>query len=104
MVRDTQTGDEIVTRLWEAGVPVANVMQPHRQTELAQLAHRNFFEDVEHPVNGTDSAQHPADAVLRPDRTGSIDGTRRCSASTTARCWLSWVWPTPKSTSWKRRV
>jgi crotonobetainyl-CoA:carnitine CoA-transferase CaiB-like acyl-CoA transferase len=27
-------------------------MQPHRQTELDQLAFRGFFEDVEHPVNG----------------------------------------------------
>jgi crotonobetainyl-CoA:carnitine CoA-transferase CaiB-like acyl-CoA transferase len=47
-----QTGDDIVTRLWDAGVPVAKVMQPHRQTELLQLAARGFFEDVEHPVKG----------------------------------------------------
>ena len=39
-------------RLWDAGVPVAKVMQPHRQTELDQLAFRGFFEDVDHPVNG----------------------------------------------------
>ena len=32
------SGDEIVERLWAAGVPVAKVMQPHRQTELPQLA------------------------------------------------------------------
>jgi crotonobetainyl-CoA:carnitine CoA-transferase CaiB-like acyl-CoA transferase len=44
--------DEIVTTLWDAGVPVAKVMQPHRQTELEQLAFRGFFEEVEHPVNG----------------------------------------------------
>lgn len=43
--------DEIVGRLWDAGVPVAKVLQPHRQTELAQLEFRGFFEDVEHPVN-----------------------------------------------------
>ncbi|TFV56967.1 CoA transferase [Mycobacterium sp. PS03-16] len=48
-----RTGDEIVDRLWGAGVPVAKVMQPHRQTELPQLAHRGFFEDVAHPVNAT---------------------------------------------------
>ncbi len=31
--------------LWEAGVPVAKVMQPHRQPEIPQLkAPRNFFE------------------------------------------------------------
>jgi crotonobetainyl-CoA:carnitine CoA-transferase CaiB-like acyl-CoA transferase len=44
--------DEIVTTLWDAGVPVAKVLQPHRQTELEQLAFRGFFEEVEHPVNG----------------------------------------------------
>lgn len=44
--------DEIVATLWDAGVPVAKVMQPHRQTELEQLAFRGFFEVVDHPVNG----------------------------------------------------
>jgi crotonobetainyl-CoA:carnitine CoA-transferase CaiB-like acyl-CoA transferase len=44
--------DDIVAALWDAGVPVAKVMQPHRQTELDQLAFRGFFEEVEHPVNG----------------------------------------------------
>ena len=33
-------------------MPVAKVMQPHRQTELEQLTFRDFFEEVEHPVNG----------------------------------------------------
>lgn len=46
-----RTGDDIVDALWEHGVPVAKVMQPHRQTEIAQLAARGFFEDVGHPVN-----------------------------------------------------
>jgi len=44
-------GDEIVAALWPAGVPVAKVMQPHRQTELEQLTARGFFEVLEHPVN-----------------------------------------------------
>ncbi|OBH49983.1 CaiB/BaiF CoA-transferase family protein [Mycobacterium sp. E2479] len=44
--------DEIVKTLWDAGVPVAKVMQPHRQAELDQLAFRGFFEEVDHPVNG----------------------------------------------------
>ncbi|MBV8350639.1 MAG: CoA transferase, partial [Mycolicibacterium sp.] len=48
-----RSGDDIVERLWNAGVPVGKVMQPHRQTELPQLAFRRFFEDVEHPVNST---------------------------------------------------
>ena len=47
-----RSGDDIVTSLWDVGVPVAKVMQPHRQTELEQLAFRGFFEDVDHPVNG----------------------------------------------------
>lgn len=46
-------GDEIVGMLWDAGVPVAKVMQPHRQTELPQLAARGFFEVVDHPVHGS---------------------------------------------------
>ena len=44
---------EIVDVLWAAGVPVAEVRQPHRQTEIPQLDHRNFFEPVPHPVNPT---------------------------------------------------
>ncbi len=47
-----RSADEIVTRLWDAGVPVAKVMQPHRQTELPPLVARQFFQAVEHPVNG----------------------------------------------------
>jgi crotonobetainyl-CoA:carnitine CoA-transferase CaiB-like acyl-CoA transferase len=46
-----QTGDVIVEKLWAVGIPVAKVMQPHRQTELPQLRHRRFFEHVGHPVN-----------------------------------------------------
>jgi crotonobetainyl-CoA:carnitine CoA-transferase CaiB-like acyl-CoA transferase len=46
------SSDDIVATLWDAGVPVAKVMQPHRQTELDQLAFRGFFEVVDHPVNG----------------------------------------------------
>ncbi|HZU45781.1 MAG TPA: CoA transferase, partial [Mycobacterium sp.] len=64
-----RSGDEIVCCLWDAGVPVAKVMQPHRQTALPQLAFRGFFEDVEHPVNAT--APHstlPARLSLGPER------------------------------------
>ncbi|WP_216906348.1 CaiB/BaiF CoA transferase family protein [Nocardia noduli] len=49
----TRTAAEIVEILWGAGVPVAEVMQPHRQVELAQLESRGFFEAVGHPVNPT---------------------------------------------------
>lgn len=44
---------EIVSLLWPAGIPVAEVLQPHRQGEIPQLGHRRFFEPVEHPVNPT---------------------------------------------------
>ncbi len=49
---ECRSRDDIVRTLWDVGVPVAKVMQPHRQTELDQLAFRGFFEEVEHPVNG----------------------------------------------------
>jgi crotonobetainyl-CoA:carnitine CoA-transferase CaiB-like acyl-CoA transferase len=48
-----KSADDIVTRLWEAGVPVGRVVQPHCQPDLAQLASRGFFEMVDHPVAGT---------------------------------------------------
>jgi crotonobetainyl-CoA:carnitine CoA-transferase CaiB-like acyl-CoA transferase len=47
-----RSSDDIVAILWNAGVPVAKVIQPHRQTELEQLSFRDFFEVVDHPVNG----------------------------------------------------
>jgi crotonobetainyl-CoA:carnitine CoA-transferase CaiB-like acyl-CoA transferase len=47
-----RSADEVVERLWDAGVPVGKVALPHRQTELAQLAFRDFFEEVDHPVIG----------------------------------------------------
>ncbi|MBP1821551.1 CoA transferase [Mycobacterium sp. OAE908] len=50
---ETRTGDDIVDTLWRHGVPVAKVIQPHRQSELPQLAARAFFEDVDHPVNAS---------------------------------------------------
>lgn len=49
----TRDTEEIVRILWDAGVPVAAVLQPHRQTEIPQLAHRSFFEEVDHPITGT---------------------------------------------------
>jgi crotonobetainyl-CoA:carnitine CoA-transferase CaiB-like acyl-CoA transferase len=46
----TRTRDEIVESLWAAGVPVAKVLQPHRQAELPPLQARGFFEVTEHPA------------------------------------------------------
>jgi crotonobetainyl-CoA:carnitine CoA-transferase CaiB-like acyl-CoA transferase len=48
----SRAGDEVVERLWPAGVPVAKVMPPHRQGDLDQLQARRFFEVVDHPVFG----------------------------------------------------
>ncbi len=45
-------GDEIVDRLWGAGVPVAKVMQPGDQASLPPLEHRRFFEEVDRAVTG----------------------------------------------------
>lgn len=45
--------DDIVERLWPAGVPVAKVMAPHHQGELEQLRARGYFETLEHPVSGS---------------------------------------------------
>ena len=42
--------DEIVEALWGAGVPVAKVLQPHRQAELPPLLARGFFEVTGHPA------------------------------------------------------
>ena len=50
-----RSDDDIVAALWEAGVPVAKVIQPHRQAGLEQLQARGFFAQVTHPVNGTAS-------------------------------------------------
>ena len=44
--------DDVVATLWDAGVPVGKVLQPHRQPELAPLQTRGFFESIDHPVMG----------------------------------------------------
>ena len=63
-----QSADDIVTRLWEAGVPVGRVVQPHCQPELPQLTARGFFEEVDHPVAGTAALQHAPHAVFPRSR------------------------------------
>jgi crotonobetainyl-CoA:carnitine CoA-transferase CaiB-like acyl-CoA transferase len=47
-----RSGEDVIAALWDAGIPVAKVMQPHRQAELDQLTFRGFFEESNHPVNG----------------------------------------------------
>ncbi len=66
---ERRSGDDIVEALWRNGVPVAKVMQPHRQSELPQLAARGFFEDVGHPVNATTPhSTLPFTSTRGPDR------------------------------------
>lgn len=48
-----RTSEEIVNGLWDSGIPVAKLLQPHQQSELPPLRFRAFFEAVDHPVNGT---------------------------------------------------
>ena len=82
-----RTGDEIVETLWDAGVPVAKVMQPHRVGDLPQVVHRGFYEQVDHPVNPT--ARHstlPMRISTGPQRFHGPP--RRFSGSTIARCSL----------------
>ena len=97
-----RSADEIVERLWDAGVPVGKVVQPHRQPDLPQLASRNFFEEVEHPVIGRSRYSTLPDAVLARSRSGCTNGTRRCSASTTKSSWASSASPGRRSTRSKR--
>ena len=47
-----RTAGVIVDLLWSAGVPVGEVIQPHRQADLEQFQSRRFFEELEHPVVG----------------------------------------------------
>ena len=47
-----RTADEVVDALWPAGVPVAPVLHPHRQVDLAPIQRRGYFEEVDHPVTG----------------------------------------------------
>jgi crotonobetainyl-CoA:carnitine CoA-transferase CaiB-like acyl-CoA transferase len=48
-----RAAEDVVSILWQHGVPVARVLQPHRQPELPPLQSRGFFEQLEHPVMGT---------------------------------------------------
>ncbi|KWX57811.1 CoA transferase [Mycobacterium sp. NAZ190054] len=64
-----RSGDQIVTALWDNDVPVAKVLQPHRQTQIPQLEARNFFEAVDHPVNpATPHSTLPFRSSRGPDR------------------------------------
>ncbi|GAC70365.1 CaiB/BaiF CoA-transferase family protein [Gordonia soli] len=65
----TRSGDEIVDALWTVDVPVGKVMQPHRQADLPQLQARDFFAQVDHPINPTAShSTLPVRFSAGPDR------------------------------------
>ena len=83
-----RSADEVVERLWDAGVPVGKVVQPHNQPDLAQLAFRNFFEEVDHPVIGR-SRYSTMPMRFSRERFGSTSGTLLSSASTTRKSSVS---------------
>lgn len=47
-----RTADEIVDRLWPAGVPVAKVLLSHQTGDNPQLQFRGYWEVTDHPVTG----------------------------------------------------
>ena len=55
-------------RLWDAGVPVAKVMQPHRQTEIAPVGISWLLRRLRSPGERPGQAQHRAGEVLRRAR------------------------------------
>ena len=61
---EERTGDDIVDTLWEHGVPVAKVMQPHRQTEIAAAGGPRLLRGRRAPGERPHAAQHPAVHVL----------------------------------------
>ena len=96
------SADTLVERLWDAGVPVGKVMQPHGQTELAQLESRHFFEEVSHPVIGSSRySTLPMRFSRGPDRLHETARTA-CSESTTTNCSASWDSRRQRSTRSKR--
>lgn len=49
------TVDVVVKTLQGAGMPVGEVVLGHLLTEVEQLQHRGFFEEVEHPLTGNNT-------------------------------------------------
>jgi crotonobetainyl-CoA:carnitine CoA-transferase CaiB-like acyl-CoA transferase len=50
--------NDIVERLWAAGIPVGKVIPAHDVADLPPLVARHFYEALDHPVTGTN--RHPA--------------------------------------------
>ena len=51
--------EEVVAALWNAGVPAAPVVDPRAVSGLEQNRFRAFFEQLEHPVTGTNPVPGP---------------------------------------------
>ena len=51
----TNTVDVVVKTLLASGVPIGEVVLGHLLTEVEQLQHRGFFEQVEHPLTGNNT-------------------------------------------------
>jgi len=64
----TQDAGVVVESLAEAGIPAAVVISPSLVTENPQLAHRGFFERLEHPRTG--SGLYPCPPFARLDDDG----------------------------------
>ena len=90
-------GDEIVDCLWDAGVPVAKVMQPHEQADAAAAAVPRLLRGRRPPGHRARPGTARCRCGSRADPTGSTAATRRCWASTTTRCCAASACPT---TSW----
>ena len=69
--------------LWDAGVPVGKVVQPHRQPDLAQLDAPRLLRGGRPPGDRHVTVQHPARCGFPRARSGSTPATPRSSASTT---------------------
>ncbi len=68
-----RTADSIVEELWSNDIPVAKLIRPHEQIDIAQLQARGFFDELEHPITGRlPYARHPSTSGqagrARPER------------------------------------
>ena len=61
---EQRSGDEIVDRLWAAGVPVAKVMQPHEQADPPPAAAPRLLRGGRAPRRRDGPPQHPAVPVV----------------------------------------
>jgi crotonobetainyl-CoA:carnitine CoA-transferase CaiB-like acyl-CoA transferase len=64
-----RSGDDVVSTLWAAGVPVAKVLAGPEVQHIPQLVARGFLETVEHPLTGDNTHYgYPAKFSAGPER------------------------------------